>query len=68
MFCPAIDGKDVKRTTAPLRVALQQGVGGQVLMFAWHGSQFCLDEVRHAIRVTGPETAKPFVLGLLQAR
>ncbi len=37
-------------------------------MFAWHGSQFCLDEVRHAIRVTGPETAKPFVLGLLQAR
>jgi hypothetical protein len=37
-------------------------------MFAWHGSQFRLDEVRHAIRVTGPDAAKPLVLGLLQAR
>lgn len=53
---------------AAVVVARQGGDGAQMLMFAWDGAQFRLDEVRHVIRVTGPEVARPFVRELLQAR
>lgn len=49
-------------------VARATGDGAQVLVFGWDGEQFKLDEVRHVVRVTGPEQAKRFVAELLQQR
>lgn len=44
------------------------GAGAQVLMFAWDGAQFLLDEVRHAVRVTDPDQAAEYLREVLRAR
>jgi len=42
--------------------------GAQVLVFAWNGEQFLLDDVRHAPRVATNQAAKRFVVELLRLR
>lgn len=42
--------------------------GAQVLVFAWSGQQFALDQIRHAPRVQTEAAAKRFLVELLRLR